>query len=342
MLPESFDLPREVMPTLGVAEHAEILLPLPLGPDAPTIRGREDYNIIGKLKRGVALEQAQAEMDALTARLRRDHPEEYPPNGGLTFSIVPLQEQVVGDVRRSLVDADRRGRASCCSSPARTSRTCCCRARSAVSGKLRSARRSAPSACRIVRQLLTESVLLALAGGALGVVFAFASLAGDSGARNAKRAAPPRDRDRRTASCSSRWSSRSRRGCCSASHRRCGCRGSISTSNLKDASRGSSGVSALWGRGQNLRRLLVIAELALSVVLLIGAGLLIRSFARIQDVPPGFNPQNVLTLELTMMRTEVQRRGRRARDVSAALGPAGAAARRHGRRRGVRRFHSAR
>jgi predicted permease len=82
--------------------------------------------------------------------------------------------------------------------------------------------------------------------------------------------------------------------------------------NLKDASRGSSGVSAVWGRGQNLRRLLVVAELALSVVLLIGAGLLIRSFARLQDVPPGFNPQNVLTLELTMS-------GRKYNDAEVAL-----------------------
>ncbi len=101
VLPASFDLPREVMPTLYGAEHAEILIPLPLGPKAAEIRTAEDYNIIGRLKSGVTVEQAQAEMDALTARLRRDHPEVYPPNGGLTFSIVPLQEQVVGGVRRS-------------------------------------------------------------------------------------------------------------------------------------------------------------------------------------------------------------------------------------------------
>ncbi len=48
------------------------------------------------------MKQAQAEMDTITARLRQDHPEEYPPNGGLTFGIVPLMEQVVGDVRRTL------------------------------------------------------------------------------------------------------------------------------------------------------------------------------------------------------------------------------------------------
>src|SRR5690606_32443240 len=48
-------------------------------------------------------EAAQREMDAITARLRRDHPDFYPPNGGLTFSIVPLQDYVVGGVRPALL-----------------------------------------------------------------------------------------------------------------------------------------------------------------------------------------------------------------------------------------------
>jgi hypothetical protein len=69
--------------------------------------------------------------------------------------------------------------------------------------------------------------------------------------------------------------------------------------SLKDAARGS-GASTVWGRGNNLRRLLVAAELALSLVLLIGAGLLIRSFAHLINVPTGFNSKNVLTLSLTM------------------------------------------
>jgi predicted permease len=82
--------------------------------------------------------------------------------------------------------------------------------------------------------------------------------------------------------------------------------------HLKDAGRGSSGASAIWGRGRNMRRLLVVAELALSVVLLAGAGLLIRSFVRLQDVSPGFDPSNILTFELSMS-------GRQYSDAGAAL-----------------------
>ena len=95
ILPQRFSLPQEVLPLLYGTEQAEIFLPLPLAPSASHVRDHEDYNIIGKLKPGMSLRQAQAEMDTITARLRRDFPENYPPNGGLTFSIVPLLEQVV-------------------------------------------------------------------------------------------------------------------------------------------------------------------------------------------------------------------------------------------------------
>ena len=101
-MPPSFSLPREVLPTLDGAEQADILLPLPLPAEAAQNRDHEDYNIMGKLKPGVSTAQAQAEMDTITARLRHDYPKVYPPNGGLTFGIVPLLEQVVGDVRPAL------------------------------------------------------------------------------------------------------------------------------------------------------------------------------------------------------------------------------------------------
>ena len=69
---------------------------------------------------------------------------------------------------------------------------------------------------------------------------------------------------------------------------------------LKASSRSASESGALWGRRRNFRRLLIVSELALSLILLVGAGLLIRSFASLQTVSPGFNPDHVLTLGLTM------------------------------------------
>src|SRR5580698_8409178 len=102
IMPGAFSLPREVLPTLDGAEQADILVPLPMPPGAAQNRDHEDYNIMGKLKPGVSLAQAQAEMDTITARLRHDYPQLYPPNGGLTFGIVPLLEQVVGNVRSTL------------------------------------------------------------------------------------------------------------------------------------------------------------------------------------------------------------------------------------------------
>ena len=171
ILPQSFSLPLEVLPTLGGAEEADILLPLPLNAAAPRLRTREDYNILGKLKRGVSLEQARAEMATITARLRRDYPESYPPNGGLTFGIVPLLEQVVGDVRRPLyilLGAVGFVLLVACANVANLLLA------RAVGRQKEIAVRAAFGAGRwqVVQQLLTESVVLALCGGGLGILFA--------------------------------------------------------------------------------------------------------------------------------------------------------------------------
>jgi predicted permease len=298
ILPQSFALPREVLPTLYGAEQAEIILPLPMAPDAAQNRDHEDYNIIGRLKRGVSVQQAQAEMDTITARLRRDHPDLYPPNGGLTFGIVPMLEQVVGDARPALILL--LGAVGCvlliaCANVANLLLS------RAVARQKEIAVRTALGAnrLRIVGQLLTESILLALSGGALGVLFSLWSLKWIHilGPRSV-----PRLNDIGINGTALLFTlllsvfSGAVFGLAPALR--------ISRLNLQstlmDASRGSAGTGAMWGRGNSLRRLLVISELALSVMLLIGAGLLIRSFARLQEVSPGFNPKNVLTAELTM------------------------------------------
>jgi predicted permease len=298
IMPPDFSLPREVLPTLDGAEQADILLPLPLPAGAAQNRDHEDYNIMGKLKPGVTTQQAQAEMDTITAGLRRDYPQVYPPNGGLTFGIVPLLEQVVGDVRPSLfvlLGAVGFVLVIACANVANL-----LLARAFARQKEIAVRTAmGASRWRIVRQLLTESVLLSLCGGALGVLFAFWSLHWIQllGPKSV-----PRIHD-------------------------IGIDGAVLLSTfllslvsgvlfglapalrisrlnlnatLRDVSRGSSGTSAVWGRGKNFRQLLVVAELALCAMVLIGAALLIRSFRRLQSVSPGFNSRNVLTLELTL------------------------------------------
>jgi predicted permease len=310
ILPKSFSLPREVLPILYGTDHADLFLPLPMGADAPQHRANEDYNVLGTLKRGVTVAQAQAEMDTLTARLRREHPEVYPPNGGLTFGIVPLLDQVVGDARRPLLIL--LGSVGfvlliACANVANLQLS------RAVARQKEIAIRTAlgASRARVIRQLLTESISLALCGGSLGIIFSFWAVKWIHvlGPKSI-----PRLYDIGVNGEALLFTllisifSGVLFGLAPALRL-----GRLDLhATLKDESRGSAGSGAVWGRGNNLRRLLVISELALSVVLLIGAGLLIRSFARLQNVQPGFNAKNVLTLELTMT-------GKKYADKSAVL-----------------------
>jgi predicted permease len=298
IMPRAFSLPREVLPTLGGAEQADILLPLPMPLDAAQNRDHEDYNIMGKLKRGVSIAQAQAEMDTITARLRHDYPQTYPPNGGLTFGIVPLLEQVVGDVRPTLfvlLGAVGFVLVIACANVANLLLA------RAVARQKEIAIRTALGASRfrILRQMLTESVLLSLCGGVCGVLLAFWSLHWIHvlGPKSVPRINDIGiDRAALLFTFFVSLLSGALFGLAPALR----VSGLNLHATLKDANRGTAGASAVWGRGNNLRRLLVISELALCVMLLIGAGLLIRSFLRLENVSPGFNPNNVLTLELTM------------------------------------------
>lgn len=298
VLEPGFDVPREVMPTLGGALHADVVVPLRLAADAASVRNREDYNLVGKLRAGVSAAQARAEMAGITARLRREHPAFYPPNGGLTFDVVPLHEQVVGDVRRALLVLSAAVAlvllvAGVNVANLMLARAAAARRETAVRAALGASR------ARLVRERLAESLWLALSGGALGLVICAASVRGlvRLGSASVPRldeisVSPEVLLFTLALSLASgllfglvpAW--RASRPALQAT--------------LTDGRRGSSAAGGILSRRDGLLRLLVAGEIAVSLVLLVGAGLLVRSFAAVQRVSPGFDPRDVLTFELTL------------------------------------------
>ncbi|HXI30156.1 MAG TPA: ABC transporter permease, partial [Vicinamibacterales bacterium] len=297
VLSDRFTLPREVLPTLGVTEDGEIFLPLPLAASARTDRGHEDYNVIGRLKPGVSVTAAQAEMNAITTRLRRDFPDVYPPNGGLTFGIVPLLEQVVGDVRRPLwilLGAVGFVLLIACANVASLQLS-----RGLDRGREFAVRAAiGATRARLAAQLLTESVVLAIVGAAGGVVLAAAAV---RGVQLLQPDHVPRLHDIAvdlTAVAFTVFVSVVT-GLLFGLAPALGA-GRIDVSgSLKDGG-GSTAASAWSPRRPTLRSTLVAIELSASVVLLIGAGVLVRSFVRLQNVAPGFDPRGVLTFEVMM------------------------------------------
>ena len=272
--------------------------PLPLPASAATNRGREDYNVMGKLSRGVTAAQAQAEMDALTARLRRDHAEVYPPNGGLRFAIVPLLEQVAGERGGPLYILTGAVAFVLLIACANLANLLLARA---LGRQREMALRTALGAGRgrLVRQLLTESVTLALAGGAAGLVLAAWML-------RAIRLAGPAGIPR-LAEIAIDWRVLAFTLAVSvAAGVVFGLAPAVRASRLdlntalKAGGYGAASAGSMWSRGNGLRRVLVAGELALSVVLLIGAGLLVQSFAQLLEVPPGFDPKSVLTMGISL------------------------------------------
>ena len=298
VLPDGFSLPREVLPTLGTAEDGEMFLPLPLPKEAVTNRGQEDYNVIAKLRAGVTAAQAQVEMDGITRRLRADHPDVYPPNGGLTFGIVPLLDQVVGNVRPTLLVL--------VGSVAFVLLIACANVANLLLSRALSREKEiavrvsvGASSRRLAFQLLVESLTLSLLGGVLGVALSFAAV-------KWIHLVQPKNVPRldgiavngevllfTTLLCLIAGVLFGLAPALGARHVNPG-------ETLVAAGRGSTSANPVFGRGNNLRRLLVVAQVALSMVLLVGGGLLVRSFARLQNVTPGFDPSGVLTMELTL------------------------------------------
>jgi predicted permease len=292
ILQPSFALTDEVMPSETPMDKMDIFAPLPLGADAEKNRGDENYNIVVRLKPGVSVKQAQADIDMIASRIR----EKDKRGASFGMHVIGLQEQVVGDVRRALLvllGSVGLVLLIACANVANLLLT------RAAGREKEVAIRTALGAGwqRIARQLFTESVLLGLLGGAAGLLVAQLSI---YVVRTMNPGNIPRLEDIAINSGVLVFTI----GVSLATGILFGVapvwraiKVDLNTS-LKAGGRSGQSDGGLYLKKHSLRGLLVVSELTLSLMLLIGAGLLIRSFVRLQNVAPGFTTDHVLTMEV--------------------------------------------
>jgi predicted permease len=248
---------------------------------------------VGRLRPGVTPERATREMESIARALRQEHPENI--DDGVT--LVTLKDQLVGEARRPLMIL--------LGAVALLLLIGCANVAGLLMAKASARQRElsvraalGASRGRILRQLLSESVLLSFLAGVLGLLVvglaldALLALSPQSLPRFAEVELDPRVA---VFAIVVSLVAGGLAGLAPALQ----ATGARLAESLKEA-----GARTTAGRGTRLRKLLVVAELALAVVLLAGAGLMVRSFQRILDVDPGFDPQGVLMMELTAATAE--------------------------------------
>ncbi|MBO0719633.1 MAG: ABC transporter permease [Blastocatellia bacterium] len=285
IMPPEFEFPLQL-------EKAELWVPLflNLGHDN---RGAHNWRVIARLKPGVTLEQAQADMNIIARRLEQQYPDS---NTGMGVNVLSLRDQIAGKIRMSLLVLFG---AVClvlliaCANVANL-----LLARSAVRQKEIAIRAAVgASRPRLIRQMLTESILLGLLGSGLGLALAYWSV-------KFLVAIGP-DSVFRVREIGIDWRVLGFTllvalvtgvifGLAPALQ--------ATKANLNEWLKEGSGRATMNPDRSRVHNLLVVFEVAMALLLLIGAGLMIKSFSRLQQVKPGFNPENVLTADLTLPR----------------------------------------
>jgi predicted permease len=271
----------------------DLWVPLGLDRMKPQDRGSHYLTVTARLKPGVSLAQASAEVDRFAAQLERENPNNYFAGSGWGMFVVPLKEQIVGRIRPALLvllGAVAFVLLIACVNVANLLLT-----RASAREKELSIRTAMGAGrARIVRQLLTESMVYAVVGGALGLgiaywgVYALHTLVPDNVPRMGEVRVDPLVLGFTLGislltgvifGLAPAWQ--------------------VGRTNLHGTLK-ETGQSTSAARGtRRLRAILVVSEMALAVLLLVGAGLLIRSFQHLLEVNPGFEPQHLLSMKLS-------------------------------------------
>lgn len=273
---------------------ADLWVPFQIDPNSTNLG--HYFFVSGRLKPGVTLAQANAELKLAANEYRRLHPQDMDPKGG--FAVQPLRDSIVAGARTSLfvlLGAVSFVLLIACANVANLLLA------RAAGRKREFAIRSAMGASRvrIMRQLLTESVVLAVSGGVLGLVIGYA---GVRGLLAVSPAVLPRVGEH-GAAVSIDWRVLAfTLGVSLLTGILFGVFPAIGASrpDLNTTLKESSNRSGTGFRQGKARALLVISEVSLALVLLIGAALLIRTYIALRNVNPGFDARDVLTLEMSL------------------------------------------
>ena len=285
-----------IMPR-GFAVQFPVNLPVELW--TPLRRGSGDDDriahylyVLGRLKKGVSLEQAQAGMNVIARQLRQQYPDN---NGASGVNIIPLQQQLVGEVQPYLYVLF--------AAVGFVLLIACANVANLMLARLTSRRKEiavrlalGAGRGRLIRQLLTESLLLSVLGGGLGLLLAIWGI-------DILRSIAPADLPRLSEIALSGpvfcWTL----GLLFFTGIISGLAPALQASRPElNSSLQESGRTTDGPHRSRLSRLLVISEIALALLLLMGAGLMIRSSMRLQQVNPGFEARNLLTLNISLPR----------------------------------------
>jgi len=276
----------------------ELYLPLTIDPELLTEnnRGSHFLNVVARLKPGVSIDRAQADMNTIAQRMSIEHSSTY--RTGYGASVIAMRDDIVGEVRPTLLILLGAVGFVLLIACANVANLLLARG---VARQKEVAVRTALGATRVrlIRQLLTESTILAIIAGGLGLLLA---LWGVEFLVSLSPASIPRlneiSLDARVVAVTMSVSLLTGLlfGLAPAMQ--------FSKPDLNETLKDVGRNSTDGRQRQRLRGLLVISELALSVVLLIGAGLMIRSFIRVQVADPGFNAENLLTMRLSLPRSK--------------------------------------
>lgn len=290
---QSFIIVGVLPPDFNFEGNYDVWVPLGLDKSKPLPRGAHYLEVIARLKPGVSLAQAASNLQTFAIDLGRTYPNNYPANDWGMF-IVPLESDLTGQIRPALLVLMTAVGFVLLIGCVNLANLLLARA-AARQREIAIRTALGASRSRIVRQLLTESVVLSITGGVLGLLLAIWAVDAFRGLSNLN---IPRLGEASIDSYVLGFSfaisvlTGVLFGLAPAFH--------AARSNVHGALKDSGRTSSYSVSGGRLRAQLVASEVALALVLLVGAGLLVRSFQRLLRVDPGFQTEHLLTMQVSL------------------------------------------